>query len=289
MAHRSDNMQGALLMMASMSAFTINDALIKSLAGTLPIFQVLTLRAALTVLLLGAIAWRAGALRIRIARADRWRIGLRSLAEVGAAIAFFTALFHMPFANVSAILQALPLTVTLAGAVFLRERVGWRRIAAILVGLLGVLLVIRPGSDGFGIYALYALAAVACVTLRDLVTRRLSAGIPSLTVAFAAAVSVLVFASLGSLAVTWKPVPSWGWIAIFGSTLFIIAGYLLSVMVMRVGDIGFVAPFRYTGLLLAMVLGVLFFGEWPDGLTLCGAALVVLAGLFTLWREHAAR
>jgi len=286
MARLSDNMRGALLMVASMSAFTFNDAVIKSLAGVLPIFQVLTLRAAATVALLGLIAWRAGALHMRYGRQDRVLVILRSLAEVGAAFAFFTALFDMPLANVSAILQALPLTVTLAGALFLGEHVGWRRLVAILLGLVGVMLIIRPGPDGFNAYAIYALVAVGFVTVRDLVTRRMSGDVPSLSVAFFAALGVLLFAALGSFTVDWRPVPGWGWAAIGGSTLFIIAGYLLSVMVMRVGEIGFVAPFRYTSLVLALLIGLAFFDEWPDALTLLGAALVVATGLFTWLRER---
>lgn len=286
MSQRSDNIRGALLMMGSMSAFTINDAFIKSLSDELPLFQALTLRAVATSIVLAVLAWRTGALSTCVAPRDRVLVGLRSMAEVGAAVAFFTALFHMPFANVSAILQALPLTVTLAGALFLGERVGWRRMLTILIGLAGVLVIIRPGPEGFNAHAGFALIAVACVTLRDLVTRRMSVSVPSLFVALAASVAILTFAGAMSLGEDWQPVSDWAWVALVASTVFIMAGYLLSVMVMRVGEVTFTAPFRYTGLLWALVIGLVVFGEWPDALTMVGVALVVLAGFFMLWRER---
>lgn len=288
MARLSDNMRGALLMVASMSAFTFNDAFIKSLAGMLPLFQVMALRSIATVVFLGLIAWRAGALRLPDSRGDRWLIAIRSLTEVGAAFTFFVALFNMPIANVSAVLQALPLTVTLTGALFLGESVGWRRILAILIGFAGVLLIIRPGPEGFNSYALYALAAVGFVTIRDLTARRLSRDVPSLSVAFSAGLGVMIFSIVASTTVAWEPVTNWAWFAIGASTLFIIAGYLLSVMVMRVGEIGFVAPFRYAGLLWALMIGLVFFDEWPDALTIAGCVMVVATGAFTFWREQQA-
>lgn len=219
MSQTKDNMRGALLMVASMSAFTFNDAFIKSLAGALPLFQILALRASATALLLGLIAWRAGALHLRFDRRDRILVALRSLSEIGAAYTFFMALFNMPLANVSAILQALPLTVTLAGALFLGEQVGWRRMVAILLGLVGVLLIVRPGPDGFNAFSLYALGAVAFVTIRDLTARRMSADVPSLSVAFFAALGVLIFAAIASIGVDWQPVSPWAWTAIGASTM----------------------------------------------------------------------
>ncbi|MEL6433129.1 MAG: DMT family transporter, partial [Pseudomonadota bacterium] len=199
------------------------------------------------------------------------------------------ALFNMPIANVTAILQALPLTITLAAAVFLGEPVGWRRMTAIFIGLIGVLLIIRPGAADFNAYSLYAIAAVISVTVRDLATRKLSSSVPSVLVVFANALFItLVFGAL-SMASPWSPVTS----QIFGLTIaaavLMVAAYLFSIMVMRVGEISFVAPFRYTGLLWAMLLGLVIFDEWPDAVTLAGATTVVASGLFTLYRDARSR
>jgi S-adenosylmethionine uptake transporter len=285
----SDNARGALLMMAAMAAFTINDAFMKSLADAMPLFQALLLRGVATTVFLFALALGAGALRFRLSAADWGRIGLRTIGEIGAAWFFITALFNMPIANVTAILQALPLTITLAGALFLGEAVGWRRMTAIAVGFLGVLLIVRPGPEGFNIYALLAVASVACVTLRDLATRGISREVPSLTVALVGSAGVTLFGAAGCLTGDWAPVTPAAALHLSGAIAFVILGYVFSVMVMRVGDIGFVAPFRYTSLLWALVLGLVFFGDWPDALTLLGAAIVASTGLFTLWRERRVR
>ncbi len=279
------NMTGALLMMASMASFTLNDSLIKSTGGALPLMQLLLLRGVLSTFLIFILALWFGALHFRIARRDWGLIGLRSLAEVGAAYFFITALLNMPLANVTAILQVLPLTVAVGAALFFREPLGWRRIAAIVLGFCGVLLIVRPGSDGFSIWSAYALCAVLCVTVRDLSTRRLTSGVPSMTVTLVASFVVTAFAGVASTASEWAPVTPRLAVLIMGASVFIIGGYFFSVQVMRVGEISFVAPFRYTGLIWALVLGWLVFGDWPEVLTLLGAAIVVTTGLFTLYRE----
>ena len=282
---RSDNLTGALLMMGSMAAFTFNDAMIKSLAGQMPLFEVLFLRGVLTTALVAVIAWRMGALRQSLPRADRGPVFWRMVGEVGAAWFFLSALFNMPIANISAIMQALPLTITLAAALVFREPVGWRRMVAIMAGFVGVMLIVRPGTEGFTIYSVYGLAAVAFVTLRDLATRKLSREVPSMLVTLMTSASIMVFFGLASLAQGWAPIGGRAVMLIGGAAVMLIGGYLFSIMVMRVGEISFVAPFRYTSLLWALILGWVVFGDWPQAITLVGAAIVVASGLFTLYRE----
>jgi S-adenosylmethionine uptake transporter len=282
----SDNARGAILMMVAMAAFVLNDTLMKLVSADLPLFQAIFLRGVMTTVAFAVIAWRMGALRLPDLNGDRWLVGLRAVSECGATFFFLTALFHMPLATLTAILQAAPLTITLAGALFLREPVGWRRFLAILVGFMGVLLIVRPGPEGVDIYALYALAAVGFVTLRDLVTRRMPANVPSMFLALVTAAAVTVFAAVGSLTEDWVRPASDSWALLGGAVLFILAGYLLSIMTMRIGELAVVSPFRYTGLIWALVLGFAVFGDWPDGLTMLGAALIVGTGIFTLYRER---
>lgn len=276
-------------MVGSMTAFTINDTFLKLLSVELPFFQILFLRSLGVVLLMGFLARKSGALNFAMAGPDKKLIALRSLSEVGAAWFFISALFHLPIANVTAIIQALPLTVTLGAALVLAEPVGWRRFAAIAVGFVGVWLIVRPGTESFDIYSLYAVAAVACVTVRDLCARRISGDVASLTIALITGVAVLVFSATGAAFIEWKPVSSGNWLFLACSIVMILGGYLFSVSAMRIGEVGFVAQFRYTSLLVALVLGLLVFGDWPDSLTLLGAAIVVASGLFTLWRERATK
>lgn len=281
----SENMKGALLMMCSMAAFTFNDTCIKAMGPGMPLFQLLVLRGIVTSIMIFILARVYGAIRLNLPARDWGLIALRTGSEIGAAYFFITALRNMPIANVTAVLQVLPLTVTLGGYLFFQESVGWRRLSAILIGFCGMLLIVRPGPDGFDLFSLYALAAVACVTARDLSTRRMSAAVPSLTVTLSASVGVLLFSAVASLWETWVPVTPRDAALIGGASFFIIGGYFFSVMVMRVGQVSFVAPFRYAGLLWALLMGVVVFGDWPDPITLLGAAIVVVTGVFTLLRS----
>lgn len=285
----SDNTRGALYMCVSMAAFTLNDTGMKALTQDLPLFQSIAMRGLLTLTGLLVLAAILGQLRLALPRRDGVVVAIRSFAEIASTVLFLAALMHMPLANLSAIMQALPLAVTLGAALVFRETVGWRRAIAILVGFIGVLVIIRPGQDGFDLWSLMGLASVFFVVIRDLSTRRLSREVPSVMVAVWASVSVTAMALLATLWTGWVPVSAGQGALVAGSASALLFGYLFSVMVMRVGDIGFVAPFRYTALLWALFLGWAVFGTLPDGLTLLGAGLVVATGLFTLWRERRLR
>lgn len=281
----SANVIGALFMMVSLACFTINDTFLKATDGALPLFQLLFLRGLLATLFIGVMAWKRGAFTAQPSRADWYLIALRSAAEFTAASFFVTALWHMPLANITAILQILPLSVTLGSALFFGETVGWRRLAAIAVGFFGMLMIVQPGADGFTIWSIYALAAVLCVTVRDLSTRRISEKAPSLLITFAASFVVMIFSGSASLASDWAPISAPLAGLVLGSAFFIVGGYFFSVQVMRQGNVAFIAPFRYTGLLWALLLGWFFFGDWPETMTLVGAGVIVATGVFTLYRE----
>ncbi|WP_425045015.1 DMT family transporter [Primorskyibacter sp. S87] len=282
----SPNLRGALLMMGSMAAFTINDACVKLVGQEVPLFQLIVIRGALTTTWVFLLARYMGALRVSFDRGDWGLIGLRCLSEVGATYFFLTALMHMPLANVTAVLQVLPLTVTLGAALFFGEKVGWRRLLAIGFGFCGMLLIVRPGPEGFSLYSGYALGAVCCVTFRDLITRRMGPHVPSMTVTLATAVSVTLASGLASTTVEWVPMSPRLGLLILAASGFVLLGYLLSVAVMRVGEVSFIAPFRYTSLVWALLLGWLIFSDWPDPVTMTGAAIVVATGMFTLFRER---
>lgn len=283
----SDNARGILFMCGSMLAFTVNDSFMKATSQTLPLFQAIALRGMLATMALVMIARvTTGHLRLVPPGRDATKVALRSVSEIAATATFLIALTHMPLANLSAILQSLPLAITLGAAVFLKEPVGWRRLVAILIGFCGVLLIVKPGTDGFTVWSVLGLVSVACVVVRDLTTRTLSRATPSAAVAVWASVAVML---MGIVVTTWH-----GWVpvsprealylAIASSAL--ICGYMFAVMVMRVGDIGMIAPFRYTSLLWAILFGWMLFGSLPDKITLTGAAIVVATGLYTLLRER---
>lgn len=286
MGGMSDNSRGAMWMTICMVAFTCNDALMKAAFDDVPLTQALFLRGLCSLIFLTAIAYATGALKLPEARRDRRLILLRTLVDSGSVFLVMIGLKNMPLANVSAILQVLPLSVALAAALFFGEALGWRRLVAILVGFGGVLLIVRPGGDGFSVYSLCVLAAVCGVTVRDLAARRLSASVPSMTAAFAMSLGVTVFGGAASMFETWVALTPESAAKLLGASVFIVIGYISSLLSMRIGDLGATAPFRYAGLLAALILGLLVFGDWPAPLTLLGAAIIVATGIFTLYRER---
>lgn len=285
----SDNLRGALYMNLSMFAFTVNDTFMKAITETLPLYQTIALRGVVAVIGLVVIAMVKGGLTLRLPRHDLVLIALRSLADVVATILFLTALMHMPLANLSAVMQAIPLAVTLGAALFYGDRIGWRRMTAILIGFVGVMIIIRPGSDGFSIWAVLGLGSVLAVMVRDLSVRRLSRGVPSIMVALGAGVAVTGMGVIGTAFEGWAAVSLTQAGMVLAAGLMLIIGYICAVTAMRVGDVGFVAPFRYTSLLWAIVLGWLAFGNLPDLYALIGAGIVVATGIYTLLRERKLR
>lgn len=273
-------------MAIAMAGFTINDALTKLAAVHLNIGQVMLIRGVMATLLIGLLAWRLGALR-RPGLVLHPMVGLRVLCETAATVTFLTGLTYLPIASLSAVLQVLPLTVTMGAAFFLGEPVGWRRWSAIIIGFVGILIIIRPGFEAFSIYSLYGLAAVAFATVRDLATPRVPEHIPSLLISTATAAAV----TLGGGVLMF---PYGGWTPLTGEVLgliaaaavFIVFGYHFIILSLRLGDLSFIAPFRYTALLWALGLGFFMFGDRPDLPMVSGAAIVVASGLYALYRER---
>ncbi len=272
-------------MSISMAAFTMNDAITKGLMDEMNAGQVMFVRGLFATVLVALLAWQQDALRAPLKILNPLVIA-RAGCELGATIAFLTALAHMPIANISAVLQSLPLAVTMGAALLFGERVGWRRWMAISIGFAGVMVVVRPGFEGFSVYSLFALACVVFCALRDLITRKIPSEIPSLLVS---AVTAGVVSLFGLVLV----VPLGGWTELTvestgrlaAAALLLMPGYVFIILAMRTGDVSFVAPFRYTALLWAILLGVVFFDELPDFAMLVGATLVIGSGLYTLYRE----
>lgn len=269
-----------------MAGFTLNDAITKYSSQSMNMAQVMLIRGAFASLFVGLLAWQRGAL-VRPRSMLQPLVALRVLAEAGATVTFLVALAHLPIASVSAVLQALPLAVTMGAALVFGEAVGWRRWLAIAVGFAGVLVVVRPGFDGFSMFSLVALASVACCAVRDLATKRIPQAIPTLLVSTATALAMTV---VGALLLS----PMGGWTPMTGkatallalAAVLVLIGYQFIIMAMRSGEISFIAPFRYTALLWSIVLGLLVFGDVPDMTMIIGASTIVGSGLYALYRER---
>lgn len=282
-----ENLRGAGLMVLAMLLFAVEDMLIKLMAGSLPIGQIVGMLGLGSVLLL-AILLRLQGQPLFDRQMLTPAIALRAFGELVGTIGFVTAIALIPLSTASAILQATPLFVTLGAALFLQESVGWRRWTAILVGFCGVLLIIRPGLEGFNWQSLFALQGVIGLGIRDLATRRVPPHTSSLQLSFLAFLVLIPASAL----MMWAngevfTLPEGQGMIYFTCALLIgIGGYYCIVAAMRLGDISFVSPFRYSRILFALVIGIGVFGENPDALTLTGAAIIVSSGLYTLWREQ---
>jgi drug/metabolite transporter (DMT)-like permease len=272
-------------MMASMGALIINDAFIKLAAAELPTGEVIFLRGLFTTLLcagLAAATAGVGALRQIGARG----VPARAVAEVLATIFYLNALFNMPIAEATAILQFTPLAITAGAALFLGAPVGWRRWLAAVVGLVGVLIIVRPLGEGFNPYSALALGSVVFVAARDLLVRRVAPGVPALVIATASAAAVTV-SSLGFAAFeTWLPPSAHVLLMLAGAGLGLVGGYYWIIVAMRSGEIAVVAPFRYSIIVYAVLAGFLVWGEIPDTASWIGLAIVTGAGLYTFLRER---
>ena len=282
----ADNPRAAGLMVASMAAFAFEDLFLVRAATTMPPGQVIAMMGAA-----GAVVFWLIAARLRqpilTRRALTGAAALRSLSEALAAMLYITALALIPLTVNSALLQASPLVVTMGAALFLREKVGWRRWGAIAVGFVGVLVILQPGTDGFRIAGLLTVACVAFMAARDLSTRVMDASIGTFQLTTWAYLS-LVPAGLILMAVQGQSLqaidPS-QWFDLTGALITGLLGYYAVTAAMRLGEVSVVAPFRYARLVFAMILAMIFLGERPDAWMLTGAALVIGSGLYTFARE----
>ena len=281
----SANVKASLYMMLSMMGFVVNDTFVKSLDGALSVGQIMAVRGAMLSALLIFLIWQQGLIP-RVKELLSATVAMRSVMEVCATLTFLYSLHLLPFATISAILQALPLAVALGAALFLNEPVGWRRWIAIAIGFIGVLVIIRPGLDGFNAASLVMLMSVGFAAARDLFTRKLPAQLPSLLVSAATATIItLAGSAIATAQGSWQPVTPQQIGVLLMAAFFLFFGYQFIVMAMRTGEVAYVVPFRYTSLLWAIALGYFVFAEVPDRLTVIGSVIVIATGLFTLYRE----
>ena len=273
-------------MLAAMAGFTLEDVFVKLLSSTFSTAQILITSGVFGSIFFAMVCIRKGH---KILTPAVWTHAtiVRMLGEAVAAVAFVKALSLIPLSTVAAVFQVTPLAITMGAALFLGERVGWRRWIAIAIGFIGVILIIKPGVDGFDPSVFWVILAVLGVVLRDLMTRVIPSQVSSSIISLQAFLAAIVTSTLLLLLtsdnlVAVSPKES----ALFaGAVVFGIAGYYAIVSAMRVGDASIVAPFRYTRLLFSLTTGTIIFGERLDGLSILGSIIIIGTGLYTFLRE----
>jgi drug/metabolite transporter (DMT)-like permease len=273
-------------MTLSMFGYASTDAFIKFIGLVLPLSEILFIRGIIAVFFLFLLCCLRNEVLVNIDKKQYKFIFLRIFGDVGCTVLFLTALINMKLANATAILQCLPLALTFCAVIFLKEKVGWRRWSAIIFGFFGVLIIIKPNSEGFNYYSLLAVGAVFFIVLRDLTTKKLDPSIPSTFISLITAISVT------STGIIFSPLQNWVmpsveiFFSLTATAIFLILGILFNVMCMRIGEVSFVVPFRYSIIVFAILYGVIFYNEIPDLSMIAGTVIIISTGLYTFYRER---
>lgn len=281
----SSNLRGILAMCLSCLMFTINDMLLKLASAGMTVGQIIAFRGfCVSVILITFLAatGQLGGLR-------HWRnprVWFRAGVDLLSVASYLPALIHMPIGNATVIMQLSPVVITAAAALYLREPVGWQRWAAVLIGFAGVVVVARPGFEGFNAWALLILVAVASIAARDLVTRTLPGGIPGLVLILAMSFSAMPVGAALGLFEEWTLPPLLSFGLIMLGSCFLIGAYWFLIIGMRNGEVAVVSTFRYSFVPYAVIVGYLVWDEVPDLPMLAGTALILGAGLYAASYER---
>ena len=278
------NRRGMFALAAAMATFSVNDMLMKLTAQRYPLGEIITVRGVIASALVGVVLARFGHVFTLRGAFHGLVIG-RTVLDGAAMVLFIGALVHMPIAEISAINLVSPLIITALAVVFFAEEVGWRRWTAIIVGFIGTLFIVKPAAGSFNAWALLGLGCAFAGASRDVITRKLDAGIPTVVISFMAAIGSTVIGAIWGLFEDWRAMAlaDVGMLAI--AALFLAIGHFFVVIAFRGVDVAAIAPFRYTLLIWASLCGYFAFGEVPDALAIFGALLIVGSGLYALHRE----
>lgn len=279
------NRRGIVSLSAAMALFIVNDALIKYASQALPGMQCIFLRGLNACVMVLALAAATGDLR-HWRGFGNWALLARAAFDAVSTLTYLTSLFHLPLGNATAINMATPLVLAVLATFALGERVGSRRWMAIAAGFVGVLLIVQPRGEGFNAWALLCVLATMLHALRDLLTRFVPLQIPTVLVTVSTAVSVTLLSGAFVALQGWRPVPLREALMLSAAGALLAGGYLLLIRSLRGGEMSVIAPFRYSGLLFALLLGWTVWGDVPNALAWTGISLLVAAGLYLLLHER---
>ncbi len=301
----ADNRRGIIGMSIAMALFIGNDALVKLVSADLPALQLIFIRGLFASVLMLVVCAATGTLRRApaseagtetagdaiaspLAQLLNLRLLGRAALDASASLIYLSALFHMPLGNATAINMATPLFITLMAVLLFREQVGLSRWLAIALGFAGVVLIVQPTADGFNAWALVCLAGTLLHAGRDLMTRVIPRSIPSLLITLSTVLAVSLLSGVLGAFQGWQAPTARHLLMLAGASVLLSGGYFLLIGAMRAGEMSLIAPFRYTGLLFALLLGWWLWGEVPNALAFAGIALLVGAGLYMLSTQRPA-
>ena len=280
------NLRAILLMTAAMAAFAISDAFIKQAADVIGTTQCIALISLGNFVIFAPQVWQHDE-RILSRNLFHPAVAIRTMGEVMGSFGLVLAITLNPLSTATAIIQAQPLALTLAAAVFLRESVGWRRWVAVAAGFAGVMIIMRPGFGAFDPNLLWTLLAITGLTMRDIGSRMLPRHISSpFALTWAVALLTVIATMLMFFDRGWTPMDTWTTLCILAATATVTIAFVAITLALRTGEVSAVAPFRYTRIIFAMAIAMIFFAERPDALTWIGTAVIVGSGIYAFWRER---
>jgi drug/metabolite transporter (DMT)-like permease len=276
----------AVLMIAgAVACFSLSDSIIKSLAGRHPVPLLVWARWGFQVLAM--LIWLAPTMGMRMVRTRQLRMQLaRGILLIGSSLCFMTALKFLPLADATALNYLTPTLVIVLAVVFLDERMTLARMAFVVAGLLGMLMIVQPGAELFRGASLLALASAGCYAVYQITTRMLAGEDPRVTLFYpalvGAALMTLVWPWFGSkIDISWTDVALLAAIGVLGTV-----GHFLFILAFQRAPASALTPFTYIHLVFATLIGWLAFGDLPDALTFAGMALIAGSGLLLTWHER---
>ncbi|GLK70330.1 DMT family transporter [Ancylobacter dichloromethanicus] len=285
--HAPSAKRGILLMIAGSSIFSTNDAFSKLALEHIPPSQILAVRGVMAALfLIAVLGWKGQLPALRFV-AD-WRVMARAVAEACVAMLFITAITKMSIADATAILQVTPLATMVVAVLFFGARIGWRQWLAVAVGFAGVMLIVKPASSAFDAMALLPLGAALLMAFRDFITGRIGAHVPTLVVTFGTTVVGMGFGFAGSSVEPWHGIDAATFGYLVAGSVSLVVGHMLTIAAFRAADTALVSPFRYAAVVCAVGLSALLFHDMPDLISICGMALIMAAGLYTMHHHMSA-
>ena len=286
MLTNKNNAKGIVLMLFSMASFALGDTFVKTSGSFLSPAQIMFFLISGGLILFALIAVAKGE-NLKEPRAFAPVLLLRYCTEMIGLLGMIMALTNVPLSIVGAVTQASPILVAVGAVIFLRETVSWRRWSSIAIGFCGVVLVIQPWGESLDYAVLWAVVALVGFSVRDLVTRLTPPDIASASLATFTMVAALPFTAIWVLFTGEKFFPAEiNWIIVGCMVILGSVGYLLLITSLRLGELSAIMPFRYSRIVFLLIFGVLFFGESPSLSMLLGSALVIVSGIYLMWREH---
>jgi drug/metabolite transporter (DMT)-like permease len=281
------NMLGSIWMIASMAIFAIEDAFVKAASNALPVGQILIIFGMGGAVIFASMA-RLNNEPLFIKDVVSRPMRIRVVFEIIGRLFYVLAIAVTPLSSATVILQATPLVVVAGAAMVFGERVGWRRWSAIFIGLVGVIVIIQPGTDSFSMLSVLAIIGMIGFAGRDLASRAAPATLSTSILGLYGFLSIVVAGSIFSI---WQGasfvLPDvYTSFNLAGAILSGVAAYSCLMKAMRTGEVSAVTPFRYTRLLFGITLGVVLFGESLSSTMLLGSGLIVSSGLFIIWRRN---